>query len=71
MTAAGPAEAGPAALRAMTESADLVDSLWLVRNGVPFDVAFSLDQGERTAWIVVLGELNGKQWDWGAMRWTT
>jgi len=54
----------------MTRSADLVDSLYLVRDGVPFDVAFSLDAAERTAWIVVLGELEGLAWDWGAMRWT-
>ena len=69
MTAAGPAGAGPAALRAMAESADLVDGLYLVRNSVPFDVAFSLDQDERTAWIVALGTLDGRVWDWGAMRW--
>lgn len=54
----------------MTRSADLVDALFLVRNGVPFDVAFSLEADERTAWIVVLGELDGRVWDWGAMRWT-
>jgi len=47
-----------------------VDSLYLARNGVPFDVAFSLDAAKRTAWIVVLGELEGMAWDWGAMRWT-
>ena len=54
----------------MAESADLVDGLYLVRNSVPFDVAFSLDQDERTAWIVALGTLDGRVWDWGAMRWT-
>ncbi len=54
----------------LTESADLVDCLYLVRNGVPFDVAFSLDQDERRAWIVALGTLDGRVWDWGAMRWT-
>ena len=69
MSAAGPKD-GPAALRVLTQSADLVDSLYLVRNGVPFDVAFSLEQVERTAWIVVIGELDGRVWDWGAMRWT-
>ena len=69
MTAAGPAGAGPAALRAMAESADLVDGLYLVRNSVPFDVAFSLDQDERRAWIVALGTLDGRTYDWGAMRW--
>jgi hypothetical protein len=48
----------------------LVDSLFLVRNGVPFDVAFSLDAGERTAWVVVFGELDGRVWDWSAIGWT-
>ena len=47
-----------------------MDSLFLVRNHVPFDVAFSLDWDERTAWIVVMGQLDGRVWDWGAMRWT-
>ena len=58
-------------MRALTKSADLVDSLYLIRNGVPFDVAFSLEQAERTAWIVVMGELDGREWDWGAMQWRT
>ena len=71
MSAAGPEDCGPAALRALTKSADLVDSLYLVRNGVPFDVAFSLEEAERRAWIVVIGELDGMAWDWGAMQWRT
>ena len=54
----------------MAESADLVDGLYLVRNSVPFDVAFSLDQDERRAWIVALGTLDGRTYDWEAMRWT-
>ena len=54
----------------MTRSAELVDSLFLVRNGVPFDVAFSLGGDERTAWIVAMGKMDGRVWDWGAMRWT-
>ncbi len=62
---------GLAALRALTTSADLVDGLFLVRNGVPFDVAFSLDEAERTAWVVAMGTLDGHVWDWGAMQWTT
>ena len=48
----------------------MVDGLFLVRNGVPFDVAFSLAADERTAWIVVMGEMDGRVRDWGAMRWT-
>lgn len=41
----------------------------LVQNGVPFDVAFSLGAEERLAWVVALGELAGRRWDWGAMCW--
>ncbi|HEY0206459.1 MAG TPA: hypothetical protein VGC15_20190 [Acetobacteraceae bacterium] len=49
--------------------ADLVDCLFLVRNGVPLDVAFSLDAGERTAWVIVIGQMDGLTWDWAAMAW--
>ena len=49
--------------------AELRDGLFLVRNGVPFDVAFSLDGEERRAWVIVLGELDGLVWDYGAGRW--
>jgi hypothetical protein len=41
----------------------------LVRNGVPFDVAFSLPVEERLAFIVALGILDGLVFDWGALRW--
>ncbi len=56
-------------LRGLSRQGDLLDCLFLVRNGVPFDVAFSLGAGERLAWVVALHELEGRQWDWGAMRW--
>jgi hypothetical protein len=46
-----------------------VDSLYLVRNGVPFDVAFSLPARDRLAWVVALGELDGRSFDWGRMSW--
>ena len=54
----------PAALGLYTQTAELRDSLFLVRNGVPFDVAFSLDAAERRAWVVVVGELEGLVWDY-------
>ena len=38
---------------------DLRDNLFLVSNGIPFDVAFSLPAEERRAWVIVLGELSG------------
>ena len=46
----------PAALRAFTHDAELRDSLFLVRNGVPFDAAFSLGWFERRAMASRLGE---------------
>jgi hypothetical protein len=41
----------------------------LVKNGVPFDVAFSLLEEERLAWIVALGTLEGREFDWQICRW--
>ena len=46
-----------------------MDCLYLVRNGVPFDVAFSLDPDERLAWVVVFGTLDGGEFDWQAREW--
>jgi hypothetical protein len=46
-----------------------VDCLFLVRNGVPFDVAFSLPPEDRLAWVVALGTLDGNEFDFGVMRW--
>ena len=50
---------------------DLIDCLYLVRNGVPFDVAFSLPADERMAFVVALGTLDGRVFDWRAMRWNS
>lgn len=68
MSAGGPG-GGRAALEALSRHPDLVDPLELVRNGVPFDVAFSLPPDERLVWVVVFGELAGRRWDWGTMAW--
>ncbi len=46
-----------------------MDSLYLVRNGVPFDTAFSLDDTERLAFVVALGTLAGREYDWAERRW--
>jgi hypothetical protein len=48
---------------------DLVDCLYLVKNGVPFDVAFSLPADERLAWVVALGTLDGGEFDFQSMQW--
>jgi hypothetical protein len=47
-----------------------VDSLYLVRNGVPFDVAFSLPPGERAAWVVVMGRFDGLDYNWQDKQWS-
>jgi hypothetical protein len=36
---------------------------------VPFDIAFALDETERLAFIVALGTLAGREFDWAAMQW--
>jgi len=46
-----------------------VDCLYLVRNGVPLDVAFSLPEDDRLAWIVAIGSLDGLAFDWHSRAW--
>lgn len=46
-----------------------MDCLYLVRNGVPFDVAFCLPPDERLAFVVALGRLDGHEFDFSTMRW--
>jgi hypothetical protein len=36
---------------------------------VPYDVAFSLDDIERSAYEIILGKMEGNQWDFSAWRW--
>jgi len=45
------------------------DCLWLVKNGVPYDVAFGMNDEMRVAHVIVLGEYEGNDWDYNAMRW--
>ena len=39
-----------------------------MRNGVPLDVAFQLDDVTRTGWCIVFSEMEGNVFDWSAMR---
>lgn len=41
--------------------------MWLIKNGVPYDVAFSYTAEERFAACVVMSEFEGKTFDWEAM----
>jgi hypothetical protein len=43
--------------------------LYLVKCGVPYEVALALDEAERLAFVVVLGELDGLRFDWRRLRW--
>lgn len=36
---------------------------------MPFDVAFSLPEDERRAFVVALGTLDGREFDWASLRW--
>ncbi len=43
--------------------------MYLVGCGVPYDVAFNMDEVERLAHVVVCGELSGLTYDWKKLRW--
>lgn len=45
------------------------EALWLVKNGVPFDVAFSVDDVTRAAWAIILSEHEGATFNWATMDW--
>ena len=55
--------------RQFADDPETVECLWLVRNGVPFDVAFSLDSTERLGWVVIFGRFEGGAFNWTAGRW--
>jgi len=43
--------------------------LFLAGHGVPWDVLQGLEDHERLAYCVVIGEQNGESFDWDRMRW--
>lgn len=40
---------------------------WIIRNQVPFDVAWALEPAEALAYAVVFGKFEGQDFDWGRM----
>jgi hypothetical protein len=38
-----------------------------VKQGIPFDVAFGVDDNTRTAWCIVFSEMEGRKFDWDRM----
>ncbi len=49
--------------------APLKETLWLVRNNVPVDMAFALDDVTRAAWCIIFSEFEGRSFDVDRMRW--
>ena len=41
--------------------------MWLVKCGIPFDVAFDLDYEMRQALSIIAGELEGGKFNWDLM----
>jgi len=39
------------------------------QNGVPYDLAFNLDDQELLAHVIVMGGFEGLSWNWDAMDW--
>lgn len=44
------------------------EALWLVKNGIPFDVAFALGDIERAAFAIIFSEQEGAEFDFNTMR---
>ena len=45
------------------------ECLWLIKNGIPYDVAFGLSDERRTAWAIVFSEFEGGKFDWLNWQW--
>jgi len=43
---------------------------WCIRNGIPFDVAHCLEEGELLAYTIAFAkfENGGQSWNWSTMR---
>lgn len=47
------------------------ETQFLLRSGVPYDVAMSYDDDERLAAVVVQGQFDGNKFSWEESRWLT
>lgn len=47
----------------------MTECLFLVKQGVPFDVAFSVDAELRAAWCIRFGMFEGGEFDWATGTW--
>lgn len=55
--------------RLMASHSAFAECLWLIKQGIPFDVAFSLPPAERLAMVVVFGQFDGGVFDWDTGTW--
>lgn len=56
-------------VRSIAEHPAIREALWLVKNGVPFETAFRMDEIERVAWCITFGEFEGGTFDWATRAW--
>ena len=47
----------------------MTEALFHVKNGIPFDVAFSVDAELRGAWCIRFGMFEGAEFDWSTGSW--
>lgn len=55
--------------RKVAESGAFRDMLYLVRQGIPYDVVSGMTEEHRLAHLVAFGELDGGSFDWDKMEW--
>ncbi len=48
---------------------DFRDRCYILKNGVPFNVAFGIDDTLRLAFAITFGELDGGEFDFTSMSW--
>lgn len=51
------------------ENSVFVEALFLIKNGVTPDLAFSMKPAFRRAAVIVYGQMNGGKFDFDAWRW--
>lgn len=42
--------------------------LWLVKNGVPYNEVFNLDDTVIVAWSILFSEMEGNKFNWSTMK---
>jgi len=42
--------------------------LWLIKHGIPFDVAFSVDDITRAGWSIIFSEMEGNKFNFNTMQ---